>query len=257
MSRNPGPHSIPAQQRIAKAISRAGITSRRKAEALIASGKVSVNGIIINDPAIKVGPVDIVEIEGTRLPDPARTQLWRHHKPRGCVTTHDDERGRHTVFKNLPPDIGHVHTIGRLDMNSEGLLLLTNDGELKRRLELPQTGWQRVYRVRAFGTLSDASLRRLQAGIDIHGLSLRPMEVTVDRNSGRNCWLTIRIREGKNREIRRALATCNLTVNRLIRVSYGPFRLGDLPRAHTSRVADRTLRRQIADLSARSQPSQR
>ncbi len=213
---------------------------------MIEAGQIAVNGVIINNPAIKVASSDIVTINGVRMAKPARTRLWRHHKQRGRVTTHRDERGRRTVFEDVPAALGQVHSIGRLDYNSEGLLLLTNDGELKRWIELPATGWPRLYRVRAHGIVSETGLQGLREGRALDGVPLRPMEITVERQTGHNIWLEISIREGKNREIRRALASCNLTVNRLIRIGYGPFRLDRLPGGDTVRVNDRTLRRLAA-----------
>jgi len=224
---------------------------------MIGAGEVAVNGVIIDDLATKVVPSDMITVKGTRLPKPARARLWRHHKQRGCVTTHKDERGRRTVFEDMPRSLGRVHSIGRLDINSEGLLLLTNDGELKRWIELPATGWQRLYRVRAFGTPSEAGLQALREGSELDGVALRPMEITIERQTGRNIWLKILIREGKNREIRRTLARCGLTANRLIRVGYGPFRLAQLPRGDTAHVNDKALTRHAAAFFAARSPGGR
>jgi 23S rRNA pseudouridine2605 synthase len=235
----------PKGERIAKILARAGIASRREAERIVAERRVTVNGQTIDSPALNVTPADKIAVDGQPLAEPDRPRLWLYHKPTGLVTTARDEKGRETVFDKLPAEMPRVMPVGRLDLNSEGLLLLTNDGEIKRRLELPSTGWLRKYRVRVKGTPDDAALQPLRAGIAVEGERFQPMEVTVDRQQGANAWLTIGLREGKNREIRRALAEIGLTVNRLIRVGYGPFRLGDLKPGETEEVRPRVLRDQL------------
>lgn len=232
-------------ERIAKRIARAGVASRRDAERLIADGHVAVNGKRIDSPALNVTETDRIEVRGAPLPEAAPTKLWRYHKPTGLVTTARDEKGRKTVFDALPPDMGRVMSIGRLDLNSEGLLLLTNDGALKRRLELPSTGWTRKYRVRVKGDAESAALETLRKGIKVDGETFRPMTVTLDQQRGTNAWLTMGLREGKNREIRRAMNAVGLEVNRLIRVSYGPFQLLDLKPGEVVDVPARVIRDQI------------
>ena len=233
------------EERIAKRLSRAGVASRREAERMLAEGRVRLNGKPLTDPATKVAPADAITVDGKPVaaPDPAR--LWRYHKPTGLVTTARDEKGRATVFEALPADLPRVMSIGRLDLNSEGLLLLTNDGGLKRRLELPQTGWMRRYRVRVKGIPTEAALAPLKAGITVEGERFQPMEVALDRQQGANAWLTIGLREGKNREIRRAMAAIGLEVNRLIRLSFGPFQLGDLAQGAVEEIKPRVLRDQL------------
>ena len=234
-----------ASERIAKRLARAGIASRRVAESMIAAGRVAVNGRIIDSPALNVTAADKVTLDGRPISEPEPTRLWRYHKPTGLVTSERDERGRDTVFGHLPDDLPRVMSVGRLDLNSEGLLLLTNDGALKRRLELPSTGWQRKYRVRVHGTPDDAMLEPLRRGMTVDGERFLPMRVDVDRQQGANAWLTLGIREGRNREIRRALNAVGLEVNRLIRISYGPFQLGDLVAGAVEEVRSKTLREQL------------
>lgn len=237
--------SHPAGERIAKVIARSGRASRREAEALIAAGRVAVNGKVIERAALNVGPKDRITVDGTPLSAPEPARLWLYHKPTGLVTTTRDEQGRATIYDALPPEMPRVMSVGRLDLNSEGLLLLTNDGALKRQLELPSTGWLRKYRVRVNGRPDDARLAPLRQGIEIEGEKFQPMSVTLDRQQGANAWLTIGLREGKNREIRRAMEAVGLTVNRLIRVSYGPFQLGQLKPGQVEEVRRRVLRDQL------------
>jgi 23S rRNA pseudouridine2605 synthase len=241
----PKPEGTPAGERIAKVLSRAGIASRREAERLIAIGEVAVNGTVITSPALNVTSADKITVGGkpVKAAEPAR--LWLYYKPEGLVTSEADEKGRQTVFETLPEDLPRVMSVGRLDLNSEGLLLLTNDGELKRRLELPSTGWLRKYRVRINGNPTDVDLEPLRKGLVVDGERFQPMVVVLDRIQGANAWLTIGLREGKNREIRRALNALDLYVNRLIRVSYGPFRLGDLQPGQVEEVKPRVLRDQL------------
>ena len=233
--------------RIAKVLARAGVASRRGAEEMILAGRVAVNGKVIDSPALNVGPKDRITVDGAPLAEAEPVRLWLYHKPLGLVTTERDEHGRPTVFENLPEGMPRVMSVGRLDLNSEGLLLLTNDGALKRKLELPSTGWVRRYRVRVNGIPTDVALEPLRKGIVVDGERFQPMQVQVDRQQGANAWMTISIREGKNREIRRALSQIGLVVNRLIRVSYGPFQLGDLPRGAVEEIKARVLREQLGD----------
>lgn len=232
-------------ERIAKFLSRAGVASRREAERMIEAGRVAVDGKALTSPAFTVSGAEAITVDGKPVDAPEPPRLWLYHKPTGLVTTAKDEKGRPTVFDALPEGLPRVMSIGRLDLNSEGLLLLTNDGGLKRRLELPSTGWVRKYRVRVKGAPKDEDLSPLRAGIVVEGERFQPMQVSLDRQQGANAWLTIGLREGKNREIRRALGAIGLTVNRLIRVSYGPFRLGDLKPGEVEEVRARVLRDQL------------
>lgn len=234
-----------AGERIAKRLSRAGVASRRAAEALIAEGRVAVNGRVIASPALNVLPGDRIAVDGRPIPRTEPPRLWRYHKPPGLITTMRDQRGRPTVFASLPPDLPRVMSVGRLDLASEGLLLLTNDGALKHRLESPATGWTRRYRVRAKGAPDDAALEPLRRGLTLEGERFRPMGVRIDRQQGANVWLTVSLTEGRYREVRRALAAVGLTVNRLIRLSYGPFQLGDLAPGAVEEVKPRILRDQL------------
>ena len=215
-------------ERIAKVMARAGLASRREAEAWIAAGRVSINGAVITSPALNVTRSDRIVVDGQPLRARERTRLFRYHKPRGLVTTNSDPEGRPTIFRALPKDLPRLISIGRLDINTEGLLLLTNDGGLARALELPATGWLRRYRVRALGRVLQPALDRLRGGLTVEGVHYGPIEATLDREQGANVWLTVGIREGKNREVRKVLETLDLRVNRLIRVAFGPFELGEL-----------------------------
>jgi 23S rRNA pseudouridine2605 synthase len=232
-------------ERIAKVIARAGLASRREAEGLIAAGRVAVNGAAISSPALNVSPRDKVTIDGVPLPAKARTRLFRYHKPRGLVTTHADPQGRPTIFAKLPRRLPRLISVGRLDLNSEGLLLLTNDGGLARALELPSTGWERRYRVRALGRVTQEALDGLKRGITVAGVRYGPIEAALDREQGANVWLTVSLREGKNREVRRVLEHLGLKVNRLIRVSYGPFELGELDDGTVEEVETTELRKAL------------
>ena len=235
----------PEGERIAKVLSRAGVASRREAERMIELGEVAVNGKVINSPALNVTAKDRITVRGEPLAAAEPARLWLYYKPEGLVTSASDEKGRETVFDTLPEDMPRVMSIGRLDLNSEGLLLLTNDGELKRKLELPSTGWLRKYRVRVKGNPTDVDLEPLRKGITIEGERFMPMIVSMDRHQGANAWLTIGLREGRNREIRRAINAIGMIVNRLIRVSYGPFRLGDMEPGDVEEVKGRVLRDQL------------
>jgi 23S rRNA pseudouridine2605 synthase len=232
-------------ERVAKVIARAGLASRREAETWIAAGRVAVNGAVIRSPAINVTAHDGITVDGKALPRRERTRLFLFHKARGVLTSHGDPRGRPTLFDILPRNLPRLISVGRLDLNSEGLLLLTNDGGLARVLELPATGWLRRYRVRAHGRIAQNELDRLGEGITIDGIHYGPVEATVDRVQGSNVWLTFAIREGKNREVRKVLGHLGLAVNRLIRVSFGPFQLGDLAPCEIAEVKTRLLRDQL------------
>lgn len=233
------------KERIAKVMARAGLCSRREAETWILAGRVAVNGETLTSPAFTVSPRDQIVVDGKPLPVRERTRLFLYHKPKGLVTTNRDERDRATVFAALPKHLPRVVSVGRLDLNSEGLLLLTNDGGLKRILELPETGWQRRYRVRANGRVTQEALDRLKDGIRVDGVEYGPIKAVLDRVQGANSWLTMTLREGKNREVRNVLRALGLTVNRLIRVSYGPFQLGELKPSEVEEVKGRVLHEQL------------
>ncbi len=251
----------PKGDRIAKVLARAGVASRREAERMIESGRVSVNGKTLTSPALNVTATDKIVVDGKPLAEAEDTRLWLYHKPTGLVTTAKDEQGRATIFDKLPEDMPRVMSVGRLDLNSEGLLLLTNDGELKRKLELPSTGWLRKYRVRVNGSPSEDTLTPLRKGLNLQGEKFQPMSVSLDRQQGSNAWLTIGLREGKNREIRRAMEAVGLKVNRLIRVSYGPFQLGQLKTGAVEEIRRKVLRDQLglakAEEPAKKKPVRR
>jgi len=236
-------------ERIAKVLARAGLCSRREAERWIADGRVSVDGRQLDTPAVTVTSRNTVIVDGQPLPDREPTRLWRYHKPVGLVTSHKDPGGRPTVFNNLPPHLPRVVSVGRLDISSEGLLLLTNDGELERRLELPATAWTRRYRARVHGPIDKPRLARLENGVVIEGVRYGPIKASLDESSGgTNAWLTLALNEGKNREVRRVLEHMNLIVNRLIRVAYGPFQLGNLEAGDVYEVRKKAMREQLGDL---------
>jgi 23S rRNA pseudouridine2605 synthase len=234
-------------ERIAKAIARSGLASRREAEAWIAAGRVAVNGAVISSPALNVTASDRVSVDGEALPARERTRLFLYHKPRGSLTSRTDPQGRPTIFQNLPKELPRLISVGRLDFNTEGLILLTNDGALARRLELPATGWLRRYRVRAHGSVTQQKLDELRAGVTIDGIHYREIEATLDRVQGSNLWLAFAIREGKNREVRNVLGHLGLTVTRLIRISFGPFQLGELAEGAVEEVPTRVLREQLGE----------
>lgn len=238
-------NTTPPGERIAKIIARAGIASRREAERMIQAARVSVNGKTISSAALNITPNDKVKVDGKPIEPADPPRLWLFHKPPGLVSTTKDEQGRKTIFDALPKDMPRVLNVGRLDLNSEGLLLLTNDGAIKRQLELPATGWLRRYRVRAKGQPTEAIVAPLRAGITLDGERFRPMDITIDRQQGANVWLTISLREGKNREIRKAMEHIGLIVNRLIRVSYGPFQLGTLKASSVEEVRRKVMRDQL------------
>ncbi|MEH3116234.1 MAG: pseudouridine synthase [Methylorubrum populi] len=237
--------AAPEGERIAKAIARAGIASRRDAEALIEAGRVTLNGKVLTSPALNVTDSDRITVDGEPLPARERTRLWLLHKPRGVVTTARDPEGRQTVFDGLPDDLPRVVAIGRLDINTEGLLLLTNDGGLAKVIAHPDTGWLRRYRVRAFGDITQADLDRLKKGVTVDGMEYGPVEATLDRVQGDNLWLTLGLREGKNREVKRILEHLGLSVNRLIRLSFGPFQLGDLEVGLVEEIRTKVLKEQL------------
>ena len=233
------------KERIAKVIARAGLASRRGAEKLISEGRVIVNGEIILSPALNLSPSDRVLVDNKTLPSAQTTRLWRYNKPVGLVTSEKDEKNRKVVFDNLPKNLPRVMSIGRLDLNSEGLLLLTNDGDLKRKLELPSTGWSRKYRVRINGNPSEENLEPLRTGITLNNEKFKPMTILIDRQQGANAWLTITLKEGRNREIRRALNEIGFKVSRLIRISYGPFKLDQLKPNEVEEIKRGVLRDQL------------
>ncbi|GLQ34888.1 hypothetical protein GCM10007939_11710 [Amylibacter marinus] len=232
-------------ERIAKFLARAGVASRREVERMIAAGRIHLNGEVLTTPAVKVTDADKIDVDKKPAPVKQQARFWRYYKPVGLVTTERDEKGRKTIFEDLPEDMPRVMSVGRLDINSEGLLLLTNDGELKRKLELPSTGWLRKYRVRVNGNPTDEMLEPLRRGAVIDREAFKPMQITLDRQQGSNAWLTVGLREGKYREIRRAMDFVGLRVNRLIRVSYGPFQLEDLTPSQAVEIRAKTLRDQL------------
>jgi 23S rRNA pseudouridine2605 synthase len=245
MTKSPHVHS--RGERIAKVIARAGLCSRRQAEAWIMAGRVAVNGQLITSPALDVTGKDRIAVDGEPLPQRERTRLFLYHKPRGLVTTNADPEDRPTIFAALPKHLPRLVSVGRLDIASEGLLLLTNDGGLARTLELPETRWLRRYRVRAHGSVTQDDLAKLRDGIAVDGVQYGPIDATLDRPQGSNVWITFAMREGKNREVRNVLGALGLQVNRLIRVSYGPFQLGELPEGAVEEVATRHLREQLGE----------
>jgi 23S rRNA pseudouridine2605 synthase len=234
-------------ERIAKVIARAGLCSRREAERWINDGRVRVDGKTLDSPALTVDATSIILVNGKLLPQAQETRLWRYHKPTGLVTSHSDPQGRPTVFEKLPSTMVRVISIGRLDLNSEGLLLLTNDGELARRLELPSTGWVRRYRVRVRGTVDQNKLTPLQNGVTVAGIKYDAIEAALDSETRTNAWLTVALTEGKNREIRKVMEHLDLRVNRLIRLSYGPFQLGKLERGQIDEVPGKILREKMSE----------
>ncbi len=235
------------KERIAKYLARVGIASRRGAEKLINEGRITVNGEILKTPAFNVSTMDVICFDGEKLNPKQTTKLYRYYKPKGLITTHKDEKGRLTVFDNLPEDKGRLISVGRLDINSEGLLLLTNDGELARYLELPSTGWSRIYKVRAFGKLTEKNRVELQKGINIDMVSYGPAHVKVTRQQGRNFWSEVTLQEGKNREIRKLFTHFGCEVNRLIRISYGAFHLGKLKEGELEEVSEKVMKEQLGN----------
>ena len=236
-------------ERIAKVMARAGLASRREAEAWIAAGRVTVNGAVITSPALNVTDADKIVIDGVPMRQRERTRLFLYHKPRNLVTTHSDPQGRPTIFGALPKSLPRLIRVGRLDLNTEGLLLLTNDGELARTLELPQTAWLRRYRVRALGRVTQEALDGLRNGVTVNGMRYGAIEATFDREQGANVWLSFGIREGKNREVRNVIEHLGLKVNRLLRVSFGPFELGDLERGDVRELEPGDIKLALGDLA--------
>jgi 23S rRNA pseudouridine2605 synthase len=233
--------------RIAKVIARAGLCSRRDAERLIGEGRVKLNGKVLTTAATNVTAKDVVTVDNLPLPHKEETRLWRYHKPGGLVVSNHDPQGRPTIFQKLREQLPRVMSIGRLDINTEGLLLLTNDGELARFLELPATGWIRRYRVRAYGRIEEQALKKIENGVVIDGVRYGPVEAKIERAQGDNTWLTIAIKEGKNREVKRICEHLGLQVNRLIRTSFGPFQLGELPRGGIEEVPTRAMKSSIGE----------
>lgn len=231
--------------RIAKVMARAGLCSRREAERWIADGRVAVDGEVLTTPAVTVGADNAILVDGQPLPDAAPARLWRYHKPTGLVTSHSDPQGRPTVFDRLPETLPRVISVGRLDLNSEGLLLLTNDGELARRLELPETGWTRRYRVRVHGRPEEKKLKALEKGVTVSGVSYASIKAVLDKQQGANAWLTVSLEEGRNREIRKVMEHLGLEVNRLIRLAYGPFQLGNLGKGEVGEITGKVLKEQL------------
>lgn len=231
--------------RIAKWLARAGVASRRDAERMIAEGRVLLNNAIVTHPATFVAAGDIVQVAGQVVEAPARARMWRYHKPDGLMTTHKDPQGRPTVFEKMPAGMPRVISVGRLDLNSEGLLLLTNDGALARQLELPSNEWIRRYRVRVHGAVEPAALAALARGVTIEGVRYAGIEAGLDSRKGTNAWLTVSLREGRNREIRRVMQHLELHVTRLIRIAYGPFQLGNLDRGELAEIPPKVLREQL------------
>ncbi len=247
----PKPESQP--ERVAKVLARAGVASRREVERMIAAGRVAVDGKILTSPALNVTGANVIAVDGKPVAAPDATRVWRYHKPAGVITTNKDPQGRPTVFEKMPPEMPRVVSVGRLDFNTEGLLLLTNDGELARHLELPKNAWLRHYRVRVHGRPDQAKLKALAEGVTISGIRYEPIRVELEQvpkdseASPANVWLSVSIREGKNREVRKAMEHVGLQVTRLIRVAFGPFQLGKLPRGGVEEVPRRVLREQLGE----------
>jgi len=235
----------PEGERIAKVIARAGICSRRDAEKLILEGRVKLDGVIVTSPALNVTGNNVVQVDEKPLAEPESARLWRYHKPTGLVTTHKDEKGRPTVFASLPKTLGRVVSVGRLDFNSEGLLLLTNDGDVARRMEIPASGWTRVYRARLFGKVTQADLDKLATGMTIDGVKYGPIVADLERSKGMYSWATVSLKEGKNREVKRVMERLGLKVARLIRTAYGPFQLGQLAEGQLEEIPARLWREKL------------
>ena len=232
-------------ERIAKKLSRAGVCSRREAERWIAEGRIKVNNVILSTPATNVSEKDKILVDNIPLPKPSLTKIWRFHKPKGCLVTENDPKGRKTIFQILPKSLPRVISVGRLDYDSEGLLLLTNDGAISRKLELPSTGWLRKYKVRVHGIVDKSALLKIKDGIKLDNFKTGPIEATLEIQKGTNAWILIGIREGKNREIRRIMDHLGYPVNRLIRLSYGPFQLGNLKSGEVLEINKNVIKNQL------------
>lgn len=232
-------------ERLAKFMARSGVCSRREAERLIEQKRVTINGEIVQTPATLVEGNENILLDGEKLPQTETTRVWLYHKPVGLLTTHKDEKNRATVFDNLPAGLPRVISVGRLDLNSEGLLLLTNNGELSRKLELPQNGWKRRYKVRVHGVLNKNKLAELEKGVTIEGINYGAVKIEIESQNGTNSWLSVTLSEGKNREIRKLMNSIGLEVARLIRLSYGPFQLGSLKKGEVKEVPQKVLREQL------------
>ena len=232
-------------ERIAKKLSRAGVCSRREAERWIAEGRIKVNNVILSTPATNVSEKDKILVDNIPLPKPSLSKIWRFHKPKGCLVTENDPKGRKTIFQILPKSLPRVISVGRLDYDSEGLLLLTNDGAISRKLELPSTGWLRKYKVRVHGIVDKSALLKIKDGIKLDNFKTGPIEASLEIQKGTNAWILIGIREGKNREIRRIMDHLGYPVNRLIRLSYGPFQLGNLKSGEVSEINKNVIKNQL------------
>ena len=232
-------------ERIAKKLSRAGVCSRREAERWIAEGRIKVNNVILSTPATNVSEKDKILVDNIPLPKPSLTKIWRFHKPKGCLVTENDPKGRKTIFQILPKSLPRVISVGRLDYDSEGLLLLTNDGAISRKLELPSTGWLRKYKVRVHGIVDKSALLKIKDGIKLDNFKTGPIEAILEIQKGTNAWILIGIREGKNREIRRIMDHLGYPVNRLIRLSYGPFQLGNLKSGEVLEINKNVIKNQL------------
>lgn len=232
-------------ERIAKVIARAGLCSRREAERWIKVGRVKLDGKVLTTPAVTVTAKSNILVDGAPLPEAGKARLWRYHKPAGLLTTNKDPEGRPSLFDSLPDDLPRVISVGRLDLKSEGLLLLTNDGELARKMELPANNWSRRYRVRVNGRIEENKLLELAKGVTIDGVRYRSIQAVLDRQQGANAWLTITLTEGKNREIRKVMDHLGWPVNRLIRVAFGPFQLGNLKKGDVEEVKGKVLKEQL------------
>lgn len=245
-------------ERIAKVLARAGVCSRRHAERLIADGRVAVDGEILTSPAVNVTRRNAITVDGEPVKAAEETRVWRYHKPPGAVTTSRDPQGRPTVFDRIPPELGRVVAVGRLDLNSEGLLLLTNDGELARHLELPKNAWQRRYRVRVQGSIDDRKLASVAKGVEIDGVRYEGVKIKLERgDEGSHHWLSVTLREGKNREVRNIMTHLGLQISRLVRVEYGPFKIGRLPRGGIEEVPQDVLKKSLGQFYSEKKGKER
>jgi len=234
------------KEKIARRVARAGLCSRREAERWVAQGRIEVNGQKVDTPALRVAAEDVVVVDGKELAVKEPARLWRYYKPAGLITTNSDEKGRQTIFDTFPSDFPRTMSVGRLDMNTEGLLLLTNDGDLARYMELPDTGWARRYRVRAYGKVEEDKLKSLKRGITVDGVHYKSIKAELERQKGDNAWLFVTLTEGKNREVRKVMEAIGLQVNRLIRVSYGPFQLGKMEKGAIEEVGRKAVKSAIS-----------